>query len=109
MALHVLCALPSHLTRFATHVEALTNALNDARENLESCVSSLRDRDPAAPSQDPDKPTPHAYERLRRELGLALRECERGREPLLELLRPASADEYDDEEDGSVENLKGPE
>ena len=96
--------LPSHLTRFATHVEALTNALNDARENLESCVSSLRDRDPAAApsSQNADEPTLHAYERLRRELGLALRECERGREPLLELLRPSSADEdyeEDDEED----------
>ena len=91
--------LPSHLTRFATHIEALTNALNDARENLESCVSSLRDRDPAAPSQDADEPTLHAYERLRRELGLALRECERGREPLLELLRPAIADEDEDEED----------
>jgi hypothetical protein len=29
----------------------------------------------------------------------ALRECERGREPLLELLRPASADEDEDEDD----------
>jgi hypothetical protein len=97
--------LPSHLTRFATHVEALTNALNDARENLESCVSSLRDRDPASPSQDADEPTLHAYERLRRELGLALRECERGREPLLELLRPASADEDEGDEEDSVPAL----
>ena len=97
--------LPSHLTRFATHVEALTNALDDARENLESCVSSLRDRDPASPSQDAEEPTLHAYERLRRELGLALRECERGREPLLELLRPASADEDEDEEDDEEDRV----
>jgi hypothetical protein len=100
--------LPSHLTRFGTHVEALTNALNDARENLESCVSSLRDRDPAAPSQDADEPTLHAYERLRRELGLALRECERGREPLLELLRPASADEDEDDDDEDRVPALGP-
>jgi len=94
--------LPSHLTRFATHVEALTNALNDARSNLESCVSSLRDRNPTAPSSSrdaEDEPTLHAYERLRRELGLALRECERGREPLLELLHPPSADEDEEEDD----------
>ena len=95
--------LPSHLTRFASHVEALTNALNDARENLESCVSSLRDRDPAAPSED--EPTLHAYERLRRELGLALRECERGREPLLELLHPPSADDEDEEEDDEEDRV----
>ena len=107
--------LPSHLARFAAHVDALTNALNDAREHLESCVASLRDDSTTAsansshtythhnPKQDVvDSPALHAYERLRRELGLALRECERGRGPLIELLRPPSADEgeEDEEEDG---------
>jgi hypothetical protein len=106
--------LPTHLARFAAHVDAMTNALDDAREHLESCVASLRD-DPSAtaanstnthihrnPTQDVvDSPALHAYERLRRELGLALRECERGRGPLIELLRPPSADEdEEDEEDG---------
>jgi hypothetical protein len=42
-----------------------------------------------------------AYERLRRELGLALRECERGRERLLEIVNPPpilidDEDEFDD-------------
>ena len=105
--------LPSHLARFATHVDAMTNALNDAREHLESCVASLRDGTSTSTAdttdthihrnstQVIDAPALHAYERLRRELGLALRECERGREPLLELLRPPSADEdEEDEEDG---------
>ncbi|KAI9440712.1 hypothetical protein H4582DRAFT_1938911 [Lactarius indigo] len=95
--------LPNHLSRFAAHVDALTNALHDAREHLESCVASLRDGTAAASgsSSPQDAPALRAYERLRRELGLALRECERGREPLLELLlppRPPSPDDDDDEE-----------
>ena len=105
--------LPSHLARFALHVDAMNNALDDAREHLESCVASLRDGTSTATAnathihnfrastQEVIEAPLHAYERLRRELGLALRECERGREPLLELLRPPSADEdEEDEEDG---------
>jgi len=110
--------LPSHFTRFATHVEALTNALNDAHKHLEFCVASLRDRHPTisesaigtqrhhAPQDcDAEEPALHAYERLRRELGLALRECERGREPLLDLLRPSSADEDEEDEEDLVPAL----
>jgi len=92
--------LPSHLSRFAAHVDALTNALYDAREYLESCVASLRD-DPVTENPQ-DAPALRSYECLRRELGLALRECERGREPLLELLLPpraVSPDEDDEDED----------
>ena len=110
--------LPSHLARFAAHVDALTNALNDAREHLESCVASLRDDSTTAsdnsshtythhnPKQDVvDSPALRAYERLRRELGLALRECERGRGPLIELLRPPSADEDEEDEEDGVPSL----
>ncbi|KAH9962617.1 hypothetical protein BC827DRAFT_1197031 [Russula dissimulans] len=100
--------LPSHLARFAAHVDAIMTALSDAREHLESCVASLRKGNTATvkaaatrrnPLHDPDVPALHAYECLRRELGLALRECERGREPLLEVLHPPPADEDDDEGD----------
>jgi hypothetical protein len=113
--------LPSHLARFAAHVDAMTNALDDAREHLESCVASLRDGTSTSTStananaahphnhrnstQVIDAPALHAYERLRRELGLALRECERGREPLLELLRPPSADEDDEDEEDRIPAL----
>ena len=108
--------LPSHLARFAAHVDAMTNALNDAREHLESCVSSLRDDTSTATAtaeaththnytQIIDAPALHAYERLRREIGLALRECERGREPLLNLLRPPSADEDEEDEEDKVPAL----
>jgi hypothetical protein len=95
--------LPSHFSRFAAHINGLTNALNDARSHLESCIASLRDGTPdvlEVSSNSQDAPALQAYERLRRELGLALRECERGREPLLELLRaPSPEDDDDDEED----------
>ena len=111
--------LPSHLARFAAHVDAMTNALDDAREHLESCVTSLRDGSSSStatatidaththsnPAQVIDAPALHYYERLRRELGLALRECERGREPLLELLRPPSADEDEGDEEDRVPAL----
>jgi hypothetical protein len=95
--------MPSHLTRFAAHVDAISTALNDAREHLEQCVASLHDRPscptPPSPSSSPthhllqlpapqDSPALQAYERLRRELGLALRECERGRERLLDIVAP---------------------
>jgi hypothetical protein len=95
--------LPSHLSRFAAHVDALTNALQDAREHLESCVSSLRDGTASTSGSPQDAPALRAYERLRRELGLALRECERGREPLLELLLPPRAPFPDDDDDDDEE------
>ncbi|KAI0295367.1 hypothetical protein B0F90DRAFT_1150236 [Multifurca ochricompacta] len=101
--------LPSHLSRFAAHVDALTTALNDAREHLGSCVASLRDgpavTDSNAHANPQDAPALHAYERVRRELGLALRECERGREPLLEILRPPRAAFADDDEDEDEEGV----
>lgn len=109
--------LPSHLSRFATHVDAIQSALDDARENLQQCVTALREREEtrvpdravldrrrrrrtrpisisSSPDESPAAPPPpispaiEAYERLRRELGLALRECERGRERLLDVVYP---------------------
>ncbi|KAI9465089.1 hypothetical protein BJY52DRAFT_1209914 [Lactarius psammicola] len=96
--------LPSHLSRFAAHVDALTNALHNAREHLESCVASLCDgTGTSTTSGSPqDAPALRAYERLRRELSLALRECECGREPLLELLLPPRALSPDEDEDEEV-------
>ena len=46
-----------------------------------------------------------AYERLRRELGLALRECERGRERLMEIVYPPQSIVSDDEEEGDLPAL----
>ncbi|KZT07191.1 uncharacterized protein LAESUDRAFT_118866 [Laetiporus sulphureus 93-53] len=98
--------MPSHLTRFAVHVDAISSALNDARDHLEQCVAALyepasSDRT-AVPGPDgatvvQEHPAFQAYDRLRKELGYALRECERGRERLLDIVspRPSPPDELD--------------
>ncbi|THH21852.1 hypothetical protein EUX98_g8270 [Antrodiella citrinella] len=95
--------MPNHLTRFATHVDAISTALDDARAHLEQCVASLRDplkRDASAdpfldedtsPIPPTESPVLQAYDRLRKELGFALRECERGREHLLHTIMPPSS------------------
>lgn len=93
--------MPSHLTRFAAHVDAITTALDDARTHLEQCVAALRDPLKQNASADPfldsqpvpiaDSPALQAYDRLRKELGYALRECERGRERLLNTIMPPSS------------------
>ena len=113
--------VPSHLIRFATHVDALTCALNEARDNLEHCVTTLRDtasgekRDSSSPDislGDPFADPPprgstrtntaaalEAYERVRKELGLAFRECERGRDHLLHHIQQSTAPPPPDVED----------
>ncbi|KAI0682301.1 hypothetical protein BC835DRAFT_1424662 [Cytidiella melzeri] len=98
--------LPSHLTRFAAHVDAISSALNDAREHLEQCVAAVRDAKAenadvsTLPNADgstldhfaseDEKETQNAalqaYDHLRKELGFAFRECERGRERLLDVI-----------------------
>ena len=114
---------PSHLMRFAGHVDALTCTLNEARDHLEQCVTALRDvasgktQDPSPldvslddPFADPQPqgPTPatanttvaiEAYERVRKELGLALREYERGRDHLLQHIQQLTAPPPRDVED----------
>ncbi|KAG5643064.1 hypothetical protein DXG03_001621 [Asterophora parasitica] len=118
--------LPSQVSRFAAHVEAIMSAIDDARDNLEQCVAALRDETRAGrtasqqqsirqlrqqhhqsrASVDEQPPVVtssamDAYERLRRELGLALRECERGRERLLDVVHPPEVRraEVDEDED----------
>ncbi|KAJ3784917.1 hypothetical protein GGU11DRAFT_800136 [Lentinula aff. detonsa] len=105
--------MPSDLSRFATHVEAISSALDDAREQLIECVAALkysrdgsdytvRQEEVSSSSEKPpareEHPALQAYERIRRELGLALRECERGRERLLDIVSPQQ--QSDDSEDG---------
>ncbi|KAG2364679.1 hypothetical protein BDR07DRAFT_1401108 [Suillus spraguei] len=75
--------LPSDLARFAAHIDTISSALNDARDHLEQCVTSLKEETPFRHSlqlstSSIEEPSSHpallAYERLRREIGLALRD-----------------------------------
>ncbi|KAI8985660.1 hypothetical protein BD414DRAFT_488809 [Trametes punicea] len=109
--------MPSAMSRFGAHVDAIATALNDARDHLEECVAALRDASSrrqsmqlsessggrSAPGDVQDHPAFQAYDRLRKELGYALRECERGRERLLDIVAgPRSVpDGAEDEEEAS--------
>ncbi|PIL30417.1 hypothetical protein GSI_07604 [Ganoderma sinense ZZ0214-1] len=84
--------MPSSMARLASHVETISAALHDAREHIDECVGALRDPPSRRASLDASNVQTHpafqAYDRLRKELGFALRECERGRERLLDVLAP---------------------
>ncbi|KAJ4474927.1 hypothetical protein J3R30DRAFT_3706717 [Lentinula aciculospora] len=111
--------MPSDLSRFATHVEAISSTLNDAREQLITCVAALKSSRDGADGADPsveaspscappateEHPALQAYERLRRELGFALRECERGRERLLDIVSPPRQKSNDSEDESSPQNI----
>ncbi|KAF6761817.1 hypothetical protein DFP72DRAFT_631595 [Ephemerocybe angulata] len=122
--------MPTHLSRFAAHVAAITSALDDAREHLQECVDSLKDKSPQpspmrslgrrrmtlldgrpelSKGEDGEEEEQHkailAYERLRRELGMALRECERGKQKLVDILHPPPEVSSDDDESDGVPGL----
>ncbi|KAI0737361.1 hypothetical protein C8Q80DRAFT_1213914 [Daedaleopsis nitida] len=103
-----------NMSRFAGHVDAISTALSDAREHVEECIAALRNPSPpissesteAAVASVQDHPAFQAYDRLRKELGFALRECERGRERLLDLIAPRPLDEGDGEASPHTPGLK---
>ncbi|TDL26652.1 hypothetical protein BD410DRAFT_800466 [Rickenella mellea] len=109
--------MPSDLARFAAHVDTLSSALDDAREHLQKCVSALhedplREREPADSSFDPlqEPPALLAFDNVRRELGLAIRECERGRSALTDVFATRRSTtrhrrHMSDEDDGSLPAL----
>ncbi|KAJ2915939.1 hypothetical protein MD484_g4486, partial [Candolleomyces efflorescens] len=146
--------MPSHLSRFAAHVAAITSALEDARDHLQECVDSLKEGSSAStPSSQQNQQNANlalrrrqmmrhkkslsrmssslglnsregsfpdeglgleeeeeehraiqAYDRLRRELGMALRECERGKQKLVDIVNPPvlSSDDDDDASDSGT-------
>ncbi|KAI0653021.1 hypothetical protein C8Q70DRAFT_1048685 [Cubamyces menziesii] len=72
------------MSRFGAHVDSIANALNDARDHLEERQSL----------EVPEGGVPSAYDRLRKELGFALRECEH----IIAGPRPAPEGAEDEEE-----------
>ncbi|KAG8950011.1 hypothetical protein FRC04_008090 [Tulasnella sp. 424] len=105
----------SHLTRFSGHVSGLLEAMDHAKLQLKECVSVVQtvvDGPSALPYADGPPPLQTAlqsYDRLRKELSTALREFERGRGSLLDLIKyqnqqQASQQQHADESDGEDED-----
>ena len=135
---------PTRLARFAEHVDAISGALEDAKGHLTESVRELREaegmgkRSSFASSStgassggdsgdnseigdahlSQEDVALQAYDRLRRELGLALRECERGRGVLLniiearrrksQILAPRVLSEHEDDDANSPTSAADP-
>lgn len=81
---------PTPIAKFAAHMTNLSTALEEAREHLTACVSGLRPKEDKAQAL-------LAYDAVRRELGVALREYERGRIHLIAILSPPQTEpEHED-------------
>lgn len=100
----------SQMTKATTHIDSITSALDRAFGQLETCVSSLRQHDaPEVTSlEETAQAAMAAYESLRRELGLALRECERARSPILSVLNNQTGEAASDGEQEDTSNNGGP-
>lgn len=84
--------VPTRLGRFASHMDAVSSALDDARDHMDHCLSTLREQElcesPQIEHVDDDAEEQaifQSYDRMRKELGLALRECERGKAALADV------------------------
>ena len=86
------------LTKFATHIHAVAAALDEAREQLASCM--MHAGGDATSSTGSYDLALSSYDRLRKEIGVALRECERGRLPLMDVFRLQEDVEDDEDEEG---------
>lgn len=98
MELSSFAPMPSDLAQFASHMDAMSKSLDTAQNELRACLVALQSP-PGTPqehsnglsvpaetsgteTQTATQRVMDAYARLRREIGTALRECERGRAPL---------------------------
>lgn len=105
----------SHLTRFSDHVNGLLEAMDNAKLQLKECISVVQtvvDGPSALPYADNPPALQNAlqsYDKLRKELSAALREFERGRGSLLDLIKyqnqqQESQQQHADESDGEDED-----
>lgn len=101
--------LPSNLAKFISQAEAIESALDQAGDALRACTSSVRKLAgmPLGAEEQLESAASaalQAYETLRRDLGLALRDCERARDPLLGLV-PKASDAGSDSDEPAVPPL----
>lgn len=98
----------SDMEKITGHMQSIAGNLDRAFDELESCVASLRkqehmpttseEEDASSSLETSTQAAMSAYESLRRELGMALRECERARGPLLSVLSRQSCGRNEREE-----------
>ncbi|KAF9512700.1 hypothetical protein BS47DRAFT_1394013 [Hydnum rufescens UP504] len=108
--------MPTQLSKFAAHMDAMSHALECAGEELRVCLAALQSPPPAMEAGDQEgrqgtsgsdalrDSVLESYGRLRLGLGAAIRECERGREPLFASLGVESRE--DDEENSEDSELR---
>lgn len=94
--------MPTDLAQFAAHMDAMARSIEAAQKELRACLTALQSPPPSRDDQkratrdrndlsvsrtDPlTQQVMDSYARLRRELGIALRECERSKVPLTSAL-----------------------
>ncbi|KAG8883025.1 hypothetical protein FRB98_003348 [Tulasnella sp. 332] len=97
--------LPTPLSRYVAHIDMLGKALDDARLQLQACaalieqpqMSPLTRSSPGGVSPNwttqrpPIEATLLAWDGLRKDLGVAVRECERGRGSLIDHVKRQTA------------------
>jgi hypothetical protein len=97
---------PNLITRFTSHVEGMASSMDDAREHLSDCVKDLQTFMTEEPSRVPasvEQDLLETYDRFRHELGILLRECERGKSVLLDILESRRKPQHGaDEADGQA-------
>jgi hypothetical protein len=100
----------SQMSKAKMHIDSIAGALDRAFGGLETCISSLRRHEADAAEanswEECAQATMSAYESLRRELGMAIRECERARSPILTILNDRNADATSEPDDPSNTTLE---
>lgn len=109
---------PNGVIRFASHIDAISSSLNDAKDHLLESVEELRDAQKSEEFrtsnpegnglQASEETILQSYELLRKELGIALRECERGKTALLDIFESRRRRDQPLREDESESNEDGP-
>lgn len=107
---------PSNLVRFASHVDAISTSLNDAKGYLVDSLEELKELQRGSTSvssesltdtKASEKSVMEAYERLRSELAITLREYERGKQTLVDAFEAARTQLKPIDDSGDEDTITG--
>lgn len=106
---------PNLISRFSEHVEGMSSSMDDAKEHLSDCVKELHSFmlvDPRSAdisvNNSCETSLLETYDRFRHELGILLRECERGKSVLLDVLEARRRHQTGDAADEETDNVLPP-